>query len=101
MKNIILIFALTISILGYSQQGSQKKEIVSIDAISILYDNQRLYLDQRNNKPIHFQIWRNNELILKSKGSAKGIESFSASKGEYTLIIYDRKGKARTKIFHL
>lgn len=101
MKNIILIFALTISVLGYSQQDIQKKEVVSTDAISIMYDNQKLYIYQRNNKPIHFQIWKNNELILNSEGSAEGIESFPATKGKYKIFIFNGKGKARTKIFHI
>lgn len=101
MKNLILIFALTISALGYSQHNFQKKKIVSTDAISITYDNQRLYISQKNNKPLHFQIWKNNELILNAVGSAEGKESFPASKEKYKLIIFDGKGKARTKIFHL
>jgi hypothetical protein len=56
MKNIILIFALTIGVLGYSQQDFLKKEMVSIKAISITYYNQKLYIDLKNNNPIHFQI---------------------------------------------
>jgi hypothetical protein len=100
MKNIILIFALTISVFGYSQKDFQKKEIISTDAISILYDNQRLFIDQRNNNWIHFEIWKNKVLILNSEGSAKGIESFPASKGKYKLIIFD-KSKPKTKIFHI
>lgn len=100
MKNIILIFALTISVFGYSQQDFQKKEIISTDAISILYDNQRLFIDQRNNKRIHFEIWKNKVLILNSEESAKGIASFPASKGKYKLVIFE-KGKPKTKIFHI
>lgn len=84
MKKIFLIFPLTISVFGYSQKDFLKKEIVS-----------------RNNKPIHFQIWKNNELILNSTGSAKGEESFPASKGKYKLIIFDEQDKPKTKIFHI
>ena len=101
MKNIILIFTLAICALGHSQQGAQKKEIISIDALSILYENQRLYIDQKNNKPIHFQIWKNNELILNSNGSAEGIESFPVSKGKYKFIIFNGQGKPKTKNFHI
>lgn len=100
MKNIILIFALTIIVFKYTQQDFQKKEIISTDAISILYDNQRLFIDQRNNNRIHFEIWKNKVLILNSEESAKGIESFPASKGKYKLVIFE-KGKPKTKIFHI
>lgn len=101
MKNIILIFTLTISILVHSRQGSQKKEILSIDAISIIYDNQKLYIDLKNTNPIHFQIWKKNDMILDAKGSAKGKECFPISKGKYRLIIFNDRGKAKTITFHI
>lgn len=101
MKTIILFFALTVCVLGYSQKDFQKKEIISTDAISILYDNQRLVIDQRNNNRIHFEIWKNKVLILNSEGSAKGIESFPASKGKYKIIIFNERGKVKTKFFYI
>ena len=101
MKNIIVIFSLTINVLVYSQQNFHSKEIVSTDAISITYDNQRLYIVQKTNKPIHFQIWKDKNLILNSEGSAKGIENFPVSKGKYKLIIFNEKGKAKTNVFHI
>lgn len=101
MKNIILISALTMFLFGHSLQDYQKKEIVSIDAISIIYDNQKLYIDIKNNNPIHFQIWKNNELILNAKGNTGGIESFPVSKGNYKLMIFNEQGKPKTKFFHI
>lgn len=101
MKNIILFFTLTICLLGYSQNYYQKKEILSIDAISMIYDNQKLYINLKNTNPIHFQIWKNNEMILNAKGRAKGKESFPISKGKYRLIIFPERGKSKTKTFQI
>jgi hypothetical protein len=99
MKIIILFFALTVCILGYSQKYCPKKEVLSIDAISITYAKQKLYIDLKNSDPIHFQIWKKNDMILDAKGSAKGKESFSILKGKYKLIIFNEHGKPKTKIF--
>lgn len=101
MKNIILFLALIICKLGYSQNYYQKKEILTLNAISFIIDDQRLYIDIKNTKPIHFQIWKKNEMILNATGRAKGKESFPISKGKYKLIIFNDQGKAKTKFFHI
>lgn len=101
IKNIFLILALAININIHSQEDFQKKEIISTDDITILHDHQKIYIDQKNNKPIHFQIWQDKKLILKSKGNAKGIESCPVLRGKFKLVIFDDLGKSKTKIFHI
>lgn len=99
MKNIILILA--ICAFGYPQKEHQKKEIVSIDAMSITYDNKKLYIDVKNKNLVHFQIWKNKDLILNAKGNSSGTESFPASKGKYKIIVFTQQGQTKTRIFYL
>lgn len=101
MKTLILFFIIITSFTGYAQDKNTGKEIVSTENISIMYKNQKLYIEIKNSIPIQFQIWKNKEMILNSEGNAKGIENFPVSKGKYKLIIFDEAGKSKTKSFHL
>ena len=50
---------------------------------------------------MHFQLWKNNQIILNATGVAIGNEFFPISKGKYKLIIFDEKGRPKIKIFHI
>jgi hypothetical protein len=101
MKRIILIFVLLILTRSYSQNNSQKRELLLIDGISILSDNVRLYVNVKTNKPVHFQIWNGNKLVLNAEGSAKGEEFFPVMKGRYKFILFDNAGRSKMRYFRI
>nr|WP_315195357.1 hypothetical protein [uncultured Flavobacterium sp.] len=101
MKTIILFLITKTSFTGYSQNENTKKEIISTEALTIIYANEKLYIEIKKSTPIHFQIWENKVMILNSDGSAKGSENFPVLKGKYKLVIFDEEGKSKTKNFHI
>lgn len=101
MKYTFLILALIINGLVYSQKDFRKREIVSMESIFISFDSKNLHIDIKSNKLMHFQIWRNEIIVLNAVGRATGNEFFLASKGKYKLVIFDEYGKSKTKTFRI
>jgi len=86
---------------GLSQKYYSKRELISIKEISIAYISPRLYINVKTTKPLHFQLWNNEKLVLHGVGRAKGEESFPVIRGEFKFILYDEKGKSKIKIFQI
>jgi hypothetical protein len=101
MKRIILIFVLLIFTRSYSQKDIQKRELLLIDGISIFSDHQRLYVDVITIKPVHFQIWNGNKLVLNAEGSAKGQEFFPIMRGKFKFIFFDKAGRSKMRYFRI
>jgi hypothetical protein len=101
LKRIILILALITCVQAYSRTDFQKKEVLSIDHISISCDNQRLFLDVITSKPVHFELWNGDKLVLHAEGSAKGQEFFPIMRGKFKFILFDKAGKSKTRYFRI
>jgi hypothetical protein len=101
MKRIILIFILVTFTRSYSQKNIPKRDILSMDDISIVYASPRLMINVKTNKSGHFQIWKGNEMVLNASGIANGEELFPVSKGKYKFILFYEDGKSKTKYFRI
>jgi ATPase subunit of ABC transporter with duplicated ATPase domains len=100
MKKIISLIALITCVHTFSQKHFHKKELVSIDNISIFYDQKRLFVNVKNNKPLQFKILKNNKIIL-SGSNGMGEESFPVMIGRYKLILFCGNGDTKTKHFRI
>lgn len=101
MKKIILIIALITFQQGYSQKDFHKMEVLVVEGVSISHNDQRLEIDVKTTKPVHFQIWNGNKFVLNAKGSAKGQEFFPIMRGKFKFILFDKAGKSITKYFRI
>lgn len=85
----------------YPQKDIQKRKILLIEEISISYVNPRLYVDVNTNKPVYFQLWNGDKLILNAAGSAKGEEFFPVIRGKFKFILFYEDGKSKSKKFRI
>jgi hypothetical protein len=100
MKKLILIFALITYLQAYSQKDFHRKQVLSVEGISISYVNPRLYIDVKTTKPLQFQIWNGYKLVLNAT-NGMGEESFPVMIGRYKLILLEENGKSKTKCFRI
>lgn len=100
MKRIILILALIIFKSAFSQNNNPKRELISMDDISIAYRSPRLLIEIKTTKPLQFKIIKNNKIIL-SGSNGMGEESFSVMRGNRYKLILFCGGDIKTKYFRI